>query len=156
MATYDKRFEVVRPTSWDHLLRAAMEVADKDLLNPNVSGKVPLIDGEFVTEDSAYKLVRGSDSATPAYAYLEWRGALEVQGSGKAAIIKGGSYEADTIVYDSTSLALHSKLMHGNCTVGGSTRRGLILQTGSNLVIGYVTKLPAINGGRLRFIQTAV
>jgi hypothetical protein len=155
MATYDKRFEIVRPTSWEHLIRATQEVADKDLLNPNVSGKVPLIDGEFVTENSEYKLIRPTSNDVPAYAYLEWRGALEVQASGKAAVVKGGPYEADTIVFDSTGLALHSRLMQGDVTVGGGTRRGLLLRTASNLVIGYVTKLPAINGGRLRFVATA-
>lgn len=159
MATYDRRFEVVFPTSWDRLMRPSMDVADKDLLNPNVSApKVPLIDGEFVTENSEYKLVRATDFSPviPAYAYIEWRGDLGVQGSGKAAILKGGTYEADTIVFDGAGLALHSPLMVGACTVGGSTRSGLILRTGANFVIGYVTKLAATNGGRLRFIQTAV
>lgn len=156
MATYDKRFEVVRPTSWDRMLRASMEVADKDLLNPNVSGKVPLIDGEFLTENSEYKLIRPAASTVPAYAYLDWRGNLEGQAAGKGTILRGGTYEADTIVYDSTSLALHSPLMHGAVTVGGGVRSGLLLHTGVNLVLGYVTKLAAINGGRLRFIQTAL
>jgi hypothetical protein len=155
MASYDKRFEILRPTSWDRLLRSAQEVADKDLLNPNVSGKVPLIDGEFVTENSEYKLIRPTSNDVPAYAYLEWRGALEVQAAGKASVVKGGPYEADTIVFDSTSLVLHSRLMQGDVTVGGATRRGLLLRTASNLVMGYVTRLPASNGGRLRFIATA-
>lgn len=153
----DKRFEIVMPTDWSRLSRPAMEVADKDLLNPLVaSPKVPLMDGEFVSENSEYKLIRATDQAAPAYALIEWRGAHEVQAAGKVAILRGGTYEADTIVYDSTSLVLHSALMHGDCTVGGLTRRGLLLRTGSNLILGYVTKLPATNGGRLRFIQTAV
>jgi hypothetical protein len=159
MSTNDRRFEVVFPTSWDKLMRPSMEVADKDLLNPNVaSPKVPLMDGEFVTENSEYKLVRATDYSpvVPAYAWLEWRGDMGVQGSGRGAILKGGTYEADTIVFDSTSLVLHSALMVGSCTIGGLARSGLILRTASNYVIGYVTKLSATNGGRLRFIQTAV
>lgn len=159
MSTNDRRFEVVFPTSWDRLMRPAMDVADKDLLNPNVaSPKVPLMDGEFLTENSEYKLVRATDYSPviPAYAYLEWRGDMGVQASGKGAILKGGTYEADTIVFDGTSLLHHSKLMVGAVTVGGLVRSGLVLQTGSNFVVGYVTKLAASNGGRLRFIQTAV
>ena len=159
MSTNDRRFEVVYPTSWDRLMRPAMDVADKDLLNPNVaSPKVPLMDGEFLTENSEYKLVRATDigATVPAYAWIEWRGDTNVQGSGKGAIIKGGTYEADTIIFDSTSLVLHSKLMIGAVTVDGLTRCGLVLHTGVNFVIGYVTKLPATNGGRLRFLQTAV
>jgi hypothetical protein len=158
MSTNDRKFEVVFPTSWDRLMRPAMEVADKDLLNPNISGKVPLMDGEFVTEDSSYKLVRATDQTAlvPAYAFLEWRGDYGMQAAGKAAILKGGTYEADTIVYDATSLVLHSPLMTGAATVGGQTRSGLILRTGSNLIIGYVTRLAITNGGRLRFLQTAV
>lgn len=159
MSTNDRKFEVVFPTSWDRLMRPSMDVADKDLLNPQVaSPKVPLMDGEFVTENSEYKLVRATDYSpvVPAYAWLEWRGDLGVQAAGKAAILKGGTYEADTIVFDGTSLALHSALMVGACTVGGLTRSGLVLRTGANLIIGYVTKLAATNGGRMRFIQTAV
>lgn len=159
MSTNDRRFEVVFPTSWDKLMRPSMEVADKDLCNPNVaSPKVPLMDGEFLTENSEYKLVRATDytPTVPAYAWLEWRGDMGVQGSGRGAILKGGTYEADTIIFDGTSLVLHSPLMVGACTIGGLTRSGLVLKTASNFIIGYVTKLAATNGGRLRFIQTAV
>ncbi len=152
----DKRFEIVSPTDWTRLARPSMEVADKDLLNPNVSGKVPLMDGEFLAENSEYKLIRAVTQTAPAYALIEWRGAYETQAAGKVAVLRGGTYEADTIVYDSTSLVLHSALMHGTVTVGGLARCGLLLRTGSNIILGYVTKLPAINGGRLRFLQTAV
>lgn len=159
MSTNDRRFEVVFPTSWDRLMRPAMEVADKDLLNPNVaSPKVPLMDGEFMTENSEYKLVRATDFSptVPAYAWIEWRGDLGVQGSGRGAILKGGTYEADTIVFDGTGLLHHSALMVGAVTVGGLVRSGLVLRTGANFIIGYVTRLAASNAGRLRFIQTAV
>lgn len=159
MSTYDRRFEVVFPTSWDRLMRPAMDVADKDLLNPNVAApKVPLMDGEFVTENSEYKLVRATDfgSTVPAYAWIEWRGDYGVQGAGKGAIMKGGTYEADTIVFNGAGLALHSQLAVGAVTVGGLTRSGLVLAAPGDFIVGYVTKLPATNGGRLRFLQTAV
>lgn len=157
MSTNDRRFEVVYPTSWDRLMRPAMEVADKDILNPQVaSPKVPLMDGEFMTENSEYKLIRATDTTAPAYAWLEWKGDMGVQGSGRGAILKGGTYEADTIMFLGTSLVLHSPLMVGSVTVDGLTHSGLILRTGSNLILGYVTRLSANNGGRLRFLQTAV
>lgn len=158
MSTSDKKFEVVYPTSWDRLMRPSLEVADKDILNPTVpSPKVPLMDGEFLTENSEYKLVRASDPLAPSYAWLEWRGDLGVQGAGKGAVLKGGTYEADTIVFDPASLVLHSPLMiSASVMVAGLARSGLVLRTGSNFIIGYVTKLPATNGGRLRFLQTGV
>lgn len=159
MSINDRKFEVVFPTSWDRLMRPAMDVADKDLLNPQVaSPKVPLMDGEFMTENSEYKLVRATDftPTIPAYAWLEWRGDLGVQAAAKGAILKGGTYEADTIMFDPAGLALHSPLMVGAVTVGGLVRSGLVLRTGANFIIGYVTKLAATNGGRTRFLQTAV
>ena len=157
MSSNDKKFEIVSPTDWSRLARPGMQVADKDLLNPMVaSPKVPLMDGEFLSENSEYKLVRATDQLAPAYALIEWNGAYETQASGKVATLRGGTYEADTIVFDGASLVLHSPLMHGDVTVGGLTRRGLLLRTASNLILGYVTKLPASNGGRLRFLQTAV
>ena len=160
MSTNDRRFEVVFPSSWDRLMRPAMDVADRDLLNPHVAyPKVPLMDGEFMTENSEYKLIRATDvpSTCPAYAWLEWRGDLGAQGSGRGAILKGGTYEADTIMYyDAGGFALHTALMVGPVTVDGLTRSGLVAHTGTNFVIGYITKLPASNGGRLRFLQTSI
>lgn len=157
MANNDRKFEVVYPTSWDRLMHPSFEVADKDLLNPQVaSPKVPLMDGEFLQENSEYKLIRASDAASPSYAWMEWRGDLGVQGAGRGAILRGGTYEADTIVYDPAALVLHSALMIGAVTVGGLVRSGLVLRTGANFIVGYVTKLPATNGGRLRFLQTGV
>lgn len=157
MSTNDRRFEVVYPTSWDRLMRPSHEVADKDLLNPNVAyPKVPLMDGEFLQLNSEYKLVRATDLAAPAFAWMEWRGDMNVQGSGVGAIIKGGTYEADTIMYDIASLAVGSPLMIGTVTVDGLSHTGLVLHTASNWIVGYVQKMPASNGGRLRFLQTGV
>lgn len=156
MASNDKKFEIVYPTSWDRLMHPSFEVADKDLLNPTISGKVPLMDGEFLQENSQYKLIRADTPAAPSYAWMEWRGDLGVQGAGKGAILRGGTYEADTVIYDATSLVLHSPLMVGTVTIAGQARSGLVLRTGSNFIVGYVTKLAASNNGRLRFLATGV
>lgn len=156
MATNDKKFEIIYPTDWSRLMHPSFEVSDKDLLNPVISGKVPLMDGEFMQEDSTYKLVRATNQAAPSYAWMEWRGDLGVQGAGKGAIIRGGTYEADTVIYDGTSLVLQSPLMVGTVTIAGQARSGLVLRTGSNFIVGYVTRLAASNNGRLRFLQTGV
>lgn len=157
MASYDKAFEVIAPTGWDRLTRTGMELADPELLNPFASGgKVPLIMGEFLSENSSYKLIRANDPTAPSYAWLEWRGDQGVQAGGKGACLRGGTYEADTVVFDPASLLHHSKLMSGPCMVGGLARTGLVLHSGVNLVLGFVTRLPATNNGKLRFIQTAV
>ncbi len=77
MSQNDKKFEVVYPTSWDRLMRPSFEVADKDILNPNVAApKVPLMDGEFLTENSEYKLIRAVYPLAPS-----WRLAAYVAGT---------------------------------------------------------------------------
>jgi hypothetical protein len=44
--------------------------------------------------------------------------------------------------------------MVADVTIATLTRRGLKLHAGAVPVVGYVTRLPAENGNRLRFIRT--
>ena len=155
MATFDRRFEVVRP-SLDKLTRATLEVSDTRILDPNSTSPVALIDGEFLQEDATYKLIRATDAGgsllRPSFATIEWRGDAGVQAGRKLATLMHGSYTADTAVFDTALTALGAKLQVGAVTIGGLARCGLIAAT-TGFVIGYSTRVAGSNGGRLRFIQ---
>ena len=151
----DRKFNVVRP-SLDRLVRESIEVATANLglLNPNSTSPVALVDGELIQYDSTGKAVRATDAAKPSWFCIDDRGDPGVQASRKlTAIVGGGAFQADTVIYDSTSLVVGSKLMYGNCTIESLTRAGVVLQTGSNIVVGYVLRLAAANGNKLRFVS---
>lgn len=144
-------FEMV--TEVQGLLRRDFPVATKALLNPNNAN--PLIDGEFLSLDSAYKLVRGADGALGFALFME-RGRFDTQAIGKTTVLFGGTYEADTRVFTAAGLTLGGKLqLSASVTVDALTKSGLANYS-SGEVLGYVTRLPANNGNRLRFLQTAV
>lgn len=150
----DRKFEVLRPTL-DRLCRAPLEVANKALLNPSSTSPLALVDGELVSLDSTGKWIRTTSATIPAFFNIEDRGDTGVQASGKlAAIVGGGSFWANTVIYDDTTLVVGSPLMWGTVTVESLARSGVLLRTGSNLILGYVLKLPANNGGKLQFINT--
>lgn len=158
MAEFDRRFEILHPTL-DRLDPQNLEVADPALLDPSSVSPVPLIDGELVQHDSNYKWVRGltANFAQPSFFVMEWRGDYGVQASRKLAAIKGGTFEADTIVWDGAP-TLGGALEMATITdarFGGVARAGLQVRT-TGLIIGYCTRVPGVNGGRLRFLQTLV
>ena len=140
-------------TDVQSLHRRDFYMADRTLLNPNNAN--PLIDGEFVNLDTAYNLVRGADSSL-GFAVFTERGRFDVQAIGKASILMGGTYEADTRVFAATGLTLGGRLqVSASVTVDSLTKSGLAnFSTGE--IVGYVTRLPANNGGKLRFLQTLV
>ena len=144
-------FELV--TEVQRLLRRDFALADKTLLNPNNTN--PLIDGEFVALNTAYQIARAGNQVL-AFAVFAERGRFDTQSIGKTTVLFGGTYEVDTRVFDSTGLALGAGLQtNNNVTVDGKVKSGVSNHAGGP-VIGYVTRLPANNGGRLRFIQTLV
>jgi len=144
-------FELV--TEVQSLLRRDFPMADKSLLNPNNAN--PLIDGEFVEVNSAYQLVRAGNQKN-AWAVFAERGRYDVQSIGKVPVLFAGSYEADTRVFTAAGLTLGGNLQTSNAvTVDGQTKSGLLIHSGGP-VIGWVTRLPANNGGRLRFFQALV
>lgn len=151
----DRKFEVIRPTL-DRLCRAPLEVANPAILNPMSTSPLAIVDGEFVSLDGAGKWVRTTTALLPAFAVIDERGDTGVQASRKlTALVSGGSYWANTVIYDATSLVAGSPLMWGSVTVEGvAGRSGLVLRTGSNTILGYVLKLAATNAGKLQFIST--
>ncbi|RLA42221.1 MAG: hypothetical protein DRQ64_00090 [Gammaproteobacteria bacterium] len=157
MASFDRQFEVVRP-SLDKLTRMSLEVADGRLLDPSNTAVVPFIDGEFAQEDATYKWVRAADFARPSSAILEWRGDTGVQASRKLSVLRVGGYEADTIVFDPALTTLGAAVQVGvvNNAASGSVNRAGLIASGGGLILGYITRVSASNGGRLRFLQTQV
>lgn len=144
-------FELV--TELQFLLRRDFYLADKTLGKPTNAN--PLMDGEFLKLDTAYKLVRAADGDLGWAMFME-KGRFDVQALGKTTILFAGTYEADTRVFDATALTLGGKLqINAAVTVDTLTKTG-VSNYSAGEVVGYVTRLPANNGGKLRFIQTLV
>lgn len=144
-------FELV--TELQFLLRRDFYLADKTLGKPTNAN--PLMDGEFLKLDTAYKVVRAADGDLGWVMFME-KGRFDVQALGKTTILFAGTYEADTRVFTAAGLTLGGRLqISGSVTVDTLTKTG-VANYAAGEVVGYVTRLPANNGGRLRFIQTLV
>lgn len=147
-----ENFRLVTPV--EKLERKDLTLADPTLANPNAAN--PLLDGEFLEYNTAYKAVRAGGSIL-CFAIFAERGRTDVQALRKTPVLYMGHYEADTVIMDATAIALGDKLMVDNVTISGLTKSGLKKHGGgAELVIGYVTRTPATNGQKLRFIQTLV
>lgn len=136
--------------------RRDFPVADRSILNPN--GANPLLDGEFMELDATTptKVIRaGGDKL--CWAVFAERGRSDTQAVGKVPLLYMGAYEADTLIMDSTAMTHGAALMVDDVTIATLTKSGLKLHGGgSELVIGYVMRLPAQNGQKLRFMWTLV
>jgi len=136
------------------LNRKDLPLADRTLTHP--SNANPLVEGEWLEYDGNKKAIRSGGAALSWVVWAE-KGRSDIQALGKVPVLYMGAYEADTLVFTATSLALGSPLKVDNVTFESLTRSGLVLHAGgSDLVVGYVTRLPAVNGQKLRFIQTLV
>jgi hypothetical protein len=125
----------------------------------------PMVDGEFLQLDTAYKMARGGDNTittpptpdsegtVPAFAYFAERGRYETQAIQKGPFLYLGPYEADTMIMYGTGLSLGDKLSVFDIDIGGIVRRGLFKATAGGYVVGFVTRLPANNNNWLRFIR---
>ena len=136
--------------------RRDFTVVDKTLINP--TNPACIIDGEFMSLTLDYQIAR-SLAGTLGFAVFAERGRFDVQAIGKLTVLMYKPYEADTRVFTSGgSLALGQPVaisatvdMHDGA---GAIRSGLAGWGGGQLVIGYVTRMPTNNGGRLRFLKT--
>lgn len=149
----------------NHLWRPSFSLANPELLKPSNASAggadSALIDGEWLTLNSARKLVRAADltqaagTASSKRGFLWWEelGRYDVQAIQQGNILFTGHCEFNTLVFDGTGISdCMTPLMTGVVVVDGIKRSGLLLRTGSNPIVGYVTKLPANNGGKLQFI----
>lgn len=139
-------------TDVQDIIRRDFTVADKQYVNP--TNPNCYIDGEFLSLTLDYQLTRAADGVLGFAAFAE-RGRFDVQAIGKLTVLFAKPYEADTRVFMTSSLALGGALTISDSVVmaDGITRSGLV-STGGGIVIGYVTRMPGNNGGRLRFLKT--
>ena len=148
-------------------------LADKTLIQPNNSA-TGLVDGEWMTFNTSGKLVRATDvtslgAVASGLAWILWYERGRSDGQAKAEpsvpILYLTEYEGDTRIFDAAVTvtggapitAIGQPLKVATIALGGRNYSGLV---GSQLtenvpIIGYVTKLPSQNGGRLRFLRTA-
>lgn len=147
-----ENFRLVTPA--EKLERKGLTLADPTLANPN--GTNPLLDGEWLEYDGNYKGVRAGGDILCWVVWAE-RGRSDVQAIRKVPVLYMGTYEADTLIMDSTGIALGDALMVDDVTIDTLTKSGLKKHGGgSEKEIGYVTRIPSSNGQKLRFMQTLV
>jgi len=142
-------FELV--TDVQDLIRRDFTVADPTIINPTNSN--PLLDGEWVALNTSYQLVRAGTGVL-GFAVFAERGRFDVQAIGKTTVLFAKPYEADTRIFTAAGLALGAPLkISAAVTYDLQTRSGLVAHD-TGVIIGYVTRLPANNGGKLRFLKT--
>jgi len=153
------------------ILRKDLPLADPSLAN--ALNALALVDGEWVTIDTAYKWVRAASAAGAGNAatvrsfpvFMEaGRTDRQAMSEKKTTALFRGEYEFDTRIYDASLIvgggAIISTVMQplkvASITIGTRVYVGLVGHGGAadtNPVVGYVTRLPASNGGKLRFMS---
>lgn len=151
--------------------RRDFPLADPTLANP--LNAVALVDGEWMTLNTSYQILRASDVASTgaaatllSFPLFAERGRYDTQGIAgtKMPILFRGDYEFDTRVFDAAvtvgSGAAISTILQplkvATVVIGTRKYTGLVGHGGSGdsaPIRGYVTRLPANNGGKLRFIS---
>ncbi len=153
------------------IMRKDLPLGDKNLADP--LNAAALVDGEWMVLNSLYQWVRASDvtsvgALATVRSFVSWleRGRSDRLGMAerKQTCLFRGEYEAETRIYDA-SVALGSgaaittvmqPLKAATITIGSRNYCGLVGHGGSadvSPVLGYVTRLPSTNGGKLRFIS---
>jgi hypothetical protein len=161
--------------------RRDFAMADPTLIQP--LNAICVIDGEWLTLNSSYQTIRATDITTVgavapvgapfpprSFPLFAERGRYDVQSlSGhKVPLLWRGDYEFDTRIFDASATvgagggaaitAVMQPLKVATITFGGRNFTGLVghglLTSGdTDPIVGYVTRLPANNGGQLRFIS---
>lgn len=148
----------------------------------NPLNAVALVDGEWMYVTAAGQLQRASDVTTPgaqavnlpgnkpirSFPTFAERGRSDVQAmSGtKVPILFLGQYEFDTRIFDAAAVVgsgtaityVGQPLKVATITIGGRNYSGLVGSSDiggadGTPIVGYVTRLPANNGGQLRFMS---
>jgi hypothetical protein len=153
------------------LWKKDLPLADKTLADP--LNALALVDGEWMVLNSSYQWVRAADvsgagNAATLRSFVLWneRGRSDRLGMAdrKTTCLFRGEFEADTRIYDAAAVvgsgaaiaSVMQPLKVASITIGSRVYAGLVGHGGSadtSPVIGYVTRLPSSNGGKLRFIS---
>jgi hypothetical protein len=151
--------------------RRDFPLADTTLADP--TGATCLVDGEWMTLDTSYKLVRAStitnlneEASKRSFPLFAEKGRYDVRAIAgtKMPVLFIGEYEADTRIFNASAdlgsgdpiTAVMQPLKVATISIGTRYYTGLVGHGGSgdtSLIVGYVTRLPASNGGKLRFIS---
>jgi len=137
-------------------------LVDPTLVNP--LSALATVDGEWMEVTSAYKMQRAADvasagNAATAQSYPLWaeRGRTDIQARGTRAapVIWLGQWEADTRIFLVTSMVMGGCVSVSSVDLAGKICSGLvangtIASVGGGITVGYITRLPATNGGKLR------
>ena len=154
-----------------NIWRKDLPLADKTLADP--LNAVALVDGEWMTLNASYQWVRASAVGTPAdpatvrsFPLFNERGRSDRMGMAdkKTTCLFRGEFECDTRIYDATAAigsgaaitSVMQPLKVATIAIGARSYTGLVGHGGSAdtaPIVGYVTRLPASNGGKLRFIS---
>lgn len=155
--------------------RRDFALADPTLADP--TNAVCLVDGEWLTLNSSYQAVRASTIASvgnaatvKSFPVFAEKGRYDVRAmaSVKTPLLFRGEWEFDTRIYDAsavvgsgaaiTTVLQWLKVATISVASAGRNFTGLVGHGGSadsSPVVGYVTRLPSANGGKLRFINGA-
>jgi len=152
--------------------RKDLPLADQSLALPD--NALALVDGEWLTIDTNSKWVRGASVAAAGVAAtvrsficFSERGRSDRMGMSekKTTALFRGEYEGETRVFDASVTVgtgaapittVLQPLKVASITIGSRVYCGLVGHGGTNdasPVVGYVTRLPGSNGGKLRFIS---
>ncbi len=146
-------------------------LADATLADPTNS--VALVDGEWMTLNGSYQVARAAAIGTPgtaatvrSFPVFAERGRYDVQAMAerKIPLLFMGFYEADIRIFDASAVVgsgaaittAMQPLKVATITIGSRNYVGLVGHGGSadtHPIVGYVTRLPAANGGKLRFMS---
>jgi len=154
--------------------RRDFALADKTLADP--LNAVALVDGEWMTLNSSYQILRAADvtvlgtagangrATVKSFPLFAERGRYDVRAMAdvKMPILFQGHFEVDTRIFDATAVVasgaaittVMQPLKVATIAIGGRNYCGLVgtALTDTAPIVGYVTRLPANNGGKLRFM----
>jgi hypothetical protein len=147
-------------------------LADKTIADPLNANA--FVDGEWFVIDSTGKAARaasvagaGNVATQTSYPIFAERGRSDVlaMSGRKVPLIFIGRFEADTRIFDAAVTvsggapitAVGQILKVASITIGGKIVCGLVgaLAGDGEPIVGRVTKLPATNGGKLRFVSAS-
>lgn len=154
--------------------RQDFALADPTLAEP--TNAVALVDGEWVVLNTSYQILRAAAVGTPddpallrSFPVFHEQGRYDRQAMAgkKTTVFFLGEYECDTRVFDATAVVASGaaittvmqplKVATIAIVSAGRSFVGLVGHGGDAAdaapIQGYVTRLPANNGGKLRFIS---
>lgn len=145
-------------------------LADKTIAEP--LNTTAFVDGEWFIINSSYQAARaasiagaGNHATQQSYVLFAERGRSDVLASSqrKVPLIFMGDFEADTRIFDASLVVsggaaittVGQPLKVSSISIGGKIVCGLVgaLVGDAEPIVGRVTRLPANNGGKLRFVR---